>query len=101
MTRIVLYLNQFFGQAGGEEEANLAPRVVAEVVGPGRALVPLLAAGEELAGTIVCGDTYFADHQEQAAAECLALLRELRPDILLAGPAFNAGRYGVACGALC
>ena len=101
MTRIVLYLNQFFGQAGGEEAADLAPRVVTEVVGPGRALVPLLAEGEALAGTIVCGDTYFADHQEQASAECLVLLRELRPDILLAGPAFNAGRYGVACGALC
>ena len=101
MTRIVLYLNQFFGQAGGEEAADVAPRIVTDVVGPGRALAPLLAQDEELAGTIVCGDTYFADHQERAAAECLALLRELRPDILLAGPAFNAGRYGVACGALC
>jgi glycine reductase len=28
-------------------------------------------------------------------------LAELKPDVLLAGPAFNAGRYGQACGALC
>ncbi|MDE3078265.1 MAG: glycine/betaine/sarcosine/D-proline family reductase selenoprotein B, partial [Chloroflexota bacterium] len=41
------------------------------------------------------------DRPEQAAEECLDLLRQLQPDVLLAGPAFNAGRYGVACGKLC
>lgn len=29
------------------------------------------------------------------------MLRGLEPTLLLAGPAFNAGRYGVACGELC
>jgi glycine reductase len=100
-TRVVLYLNQFFGQMGGEEAANTTPRLVHEVVGPGRALVSLLEPDEVLAGTIVCGDSYFGDQPEQAAAECLDLLRQLDGDMLLAGPAFNAGRYGVACGALC
>ncbi len=99
--RIVLYLNQFFGQLGGEEAADAAPRLVADIVGPGRALALLLQPGDELVGTVVCGDTYFADRAEQAAEECLTMVRELRPDLLLAGPAFNAGRYGVACGELC
>jgi glycine reductase complex component B subunit gamma len=99
--RIVLYLNQFFGQLGGEEVADAPPRLVGDVVGPGRALLPLLQPGEELVGTIVCGDSYFADHPEDAAEACLRLLRDLQPRLLLAGPAFNAGRYGVACGELC
>ncbi|MGH2520731.1 MAG: glycine/betaine/sarcosine/D-proline family reductase selenoprotein B, partial [Chloroflexota bacterium] len=101
VTRVALYLNQFFGQLGGEEAAAAPPRLEREVKGPGRALVGLLDGSEELVGTIVCGDSYAGDHPERAAAECLALLRELHPDVLLAGPAFNAGRYGVACGALC
>src|SRR5579883_2072194 len=101
MTRIALYLNQFFGQVGGEEMANVGPRFTGELVGPGRALATLLEPGEELVGTIICGDNYFADHTEQAAEECLGHIRLAQPDIFLAGPAFNAGRYGVACGVLC
>jgi betaine reductase len=101
MTRIVLYLNQFFGQVGGEEQAHTPPRLVTDVVGPARALVGLLEPGEELVGTVICGDTYFADQADKAAAECLELIRQSRPDMFLAGPAFNAGRYGIACGELC
>jgi betaine reductase len=98
--RVALYLNQFFGQLGGEDVADAPPRLITAVVGPGRALQAMLEPGEDLVGTIVCGDTYFGDRPAQAAAECLALLRELQPSVLLLGPAFNAGRYGVACGAL-
>jgi glycine reductase complex component B subunit gamma len=101
MLRIALYLNQFFGQLGSEEMADAPPRLLTEPVGPGRALVGLLASNESFVGTLVCGDSYFADHAEQAAQECLELLRPLQPDLLIAGPAFNAGRYGVACGTVC
>ena len=101
MARIVLYLNQFFGQIGGEDMAGIGPRVTTEVVGPGRALIGLLEPGEELAATVICGDNYFADQPDKAAAECLGHIRLAQPDLFLAGPAFNAGRYGVACGALC
>jgi glycine reductase len=99
--RIVLYLNQFFGQLGGEEVADAPPRLVTAVVGPGRALATLLQPGEEHVGTIICGDSHFADRQDATTATNLELLRTLQPDLLLAGPAFNAGRYGVACGELC
>jgi glycine reductase len=101
LSRIVLYLNQFFGQIGGEEQAGVTPRFSADPIGPGRALAGLLAEGEELAGIVICGDNYFADQPERAEGECLDLIRSARPDVLLAGPAFNAGRYGIACGALC
>src|SRR5215475_5370068 len=99
--RVVLYLNQFFGHLGGEEAADAPPRISTDVAGPGRALTTLLQPGDAHVGTLICGDSYFADHAEQAAEECLALLRTLEPTLLLAGPAFNAGRYGVACGELC
>ena len=99
--RIALYLNQFFGQIGGEEAAGAGPILLHDIVGPGRALAGLLAPDESLAGTVVCGDNYFAENEGRAATEVLELLRSLAPDLVLAGPAFNAGRYGAACGALC
>ena len=50
---------------------------------------------------MICGDNYAAEHAERAVAEMVALVAAARPDLLVAGPAFLAGRYGVACGALC
>jgi glycine reductase len=49
---------------------------------------------------VICGDNYFAEQPERATAEILDLIRPLAPNVFLAGPAYNAGRYGVACGAL-
>src|SRR5687768_14761726 len=99
--RIALYLNQFFGQIGAEEAAGVGPSLVKEPVGPGRALTGLLQDGEAFAGAVICGDNYFAENPELAAKEVIELLNTLKPDLLLAGPAFNAGRYGTACGAVC
>jgi len=99
--RVVLYLNQMFGGVGGEEAAGIGPRLATEPVGPARALAAALGADGTVVGTLVCGDNYVAERTEQAIAELVALVRPLAPDLLLAGPAFNAGRYGQACGALC
>jgi glycine reductase len=49
----------------------------------------------------MCGDNYFAENIEKASEEVLNLIRPFKPHLLIAGPAFNAGRYGIACGALC
>jgi len=96
--RVVHYLNQFFGQIGGEEMAGTTPRVQPGPVGPGLALQQALGDKGEVVATVICGDNYVADNLEQAKKEILALIAEQKADALVAGPAFNAGRYGVACG---
>ncbi|HBQ26557.1 MAG TPA: glycine/betaine/sarcosine/D-proline family reductase selenoprotein B, partial [Syntrophomonas sp.] len=52
-------------------------------------------------GTVICGDTYFNENLENATEEVITLVASFKPDLLIAGPAFNAGRYGMACGAVC
>jgi glycine reductase len=99
--RVALYLNQFFGQIGGEEAANVGPRLTREPVGPARALVGQLGAPDAFVGAVACADNYVAEQPERASAEIIDLTRSLSPNLVLAGPAYNAGRYGVACGALC
>lgn len=103
--RVVHAVNQFFGGVGGEEQARLAPRLQPGPCGPGR-LLESLEPGVRVIATLVFGDDYAAEHAEAAVDEMIALLEEAertlgRPDLLLAGPAFAAGRYGVSCGALC
>ena len=96
MTRVVHYVNQFFAGQGGEEEAGSPPSLVAGPVGPGRRLQSLLGDGFEIVATVWCGDDYAAGRPE-AAEEIVALMAEAKPDLVVAGPAFGSGRYGLAC----
>ena len=99
--KVVHYLNQFFGQIGGEDKADIGFMVKTGPIGPGLALQKALADKAEVTATILCGDNYFAKNPEQAGEEGLRLIEPYRPDLFFAGPAFAAGRYGVACGAIC
>ena len=97
--RVVQYINQFFAQIGGEEKADY-PATLEE----GKALGPALAFAQqfgdeaEIVGTVVCGDGYFNENIDKATADIVEMVKGLKPDLFIAGPAFNAGRYGVACG---
>lgn len=99
--RAVHYLNQFFGQVGGEEKADITPFSQEGPVGPGAALQKELDNDIKIVGTVICGDTYFNENINAAAERVISLIAGFKPDMLIAGPAFNAGRYGIACGAVC
>jgi glycine reductase complex component B subunit gamma len=98
--RVVHYLNQFFGQIGGEEKAGAEPMVKPGPVGPGLALQEALGENGEVVATVICGDNYVADNLDKATDEIIKLIKEQKPDAVVTGPAFNAGRYGMACGAV-
>lgn len=99
--KVVHYINQFFAQIGGEEKADYPAELrVGEVVGPGMALTQQFGEDAEIVATIICGDSYFNENLEKAKADILAMVKEQAPDVFVAGPAFNAGRYGVACGTI-
>jgi betaine reductase len=99
--KVVHYLNQFFGQIGGEDKADIGFTVKTGPIGPGLALQKALGDQADLAATVICGDNYFSKNPEQAGEEGLRLIEPYHPDLFFAGPAFAAGRYGVACGAIC
>ncbi len=95
--RVVHYINQFFANIGGEEMAHVPPELRQGFVGPGLAFNQAWQGEAEVAATIVCGDSYFAEHEKEALDQILAWVGECKPDLFIAGPAFNAGRYGYAC----
>ncbi len=95
--RVMHYINQFFGNIGGEEMAHTEPELREGPVGPGMALQQAWKGEAEIVSTIVCGDSYFAEHEKQAKERILGWVRKAKPDMFIAGPAFNAGRYGYAC----
>ena len=99
--RVVHYLNQFYAGIGGEEKANIPPQMKEGIVGPGKPLQDALGEEGEIVATMICGDSYFAENIEAVAASVVESLSPYKPDVFVAGPAFNAGRYGIACGAAC
>ena len=101
---MVHYLNQFFAGLGGEEQADTTLSRFDGARGPGLAL-ERLAPEIDIIATLVAGDNYFAENLPSAVEEAVSLVAEVQAvtpvDLLLAGPAFNAGRYGMACAAIC
>jgi len=96
--RIVHYINQFFAGIGGEEKADVPPEKRDGIVGPGLALKGALVNTAEIVGTVICGDGFFNENLEEASKTVLDMIESYAPDMVVAGPCFNAGRYGMACG---
>ncbi len=99
--RVVHYLNQFFGGLGSEEAAYAPVQVKEGAVGPARPLQQALAGAGTVVATIVAGDNYFVEEKDRALQETTAILEKYRPNVVVAGPAFDAGRYGLACAMVC
>jgi len=96
----ILYLNQFFGQIGGEDKAGYEPTIQEGVVGAGMLLNNLLDDAE-ITHTLICGDNFMGSNESEAVEKILGYLEDKEFDIFFAGPAFQAGRYGNACGVIC
>ena len=99
--RVVHYLNQFFGGIGGEEQAGSGLQARDGAVGPGRLLQEALGKDAQVVRTLICGDNYAAERLDEVTAQVVAKVREAGAELFVAGPCFDAGRYGVAAGAFC
>ncbi len=99
MKKAIVYLNQFFGQIGGEDKADFAPEIREGLVGASMAFDAALQHAE-VTHTLICGDNFMGSNEEEAVEKLLSFLEDKEFDIFLAGPAFQAGRYGNACGVI-
>ena len=80
--RVVHYINQFFPNIGGEENADYPAELrIGEVVGPGLALAQIFGDEAEIVATIVCGDSYFNENLEKAKAEILEMVKGQNADL--------------------
>ena len=98
--KVVHYINQFYAGIGGEEKADTKPHVAEELPPLSKQFDEKLGDDFEVVCTVVCGDTYYNENMEEAKSEILEAIKSYEPDFFIAGPAFNAGRYGVACGSI-
>lgn len=101
IVRVVHYLNQFFAGVGGEEKADVGPDSADKPVGPAIGVAQALGDAGQLVGTVWCGDNYMAVKGAAAVDEVVGLISELKADVVVAGPSFASGRYGLACAELC
>lgn len=97
MTTIIHVINQFFAGLGGEDKAGLPVAVSDGAVGAARGLQMQLGDKAQIVCTISYGDNYFHEHNQEAMTAILEAVRSHKPNMLVAGPAFNSGRYGLSC----
>ena len=99
--KVVHYVNQFFGGIGAEEQAGAPLEVRSGPVGPGRVLEQMLGDNSTVVATLICGDNYAAENLEEVVSQVVAEVQKAGADLFVAGPCFEAGRYGVAAGGVC
>jgi glycine reductase complex component B subunit gamma len=99
--KVVHYINQFFAGHGSEEAADEPVSESRGPLGPGRLLQQHLTDSAVVVATIVAGDNYAAEKQDALTDAIRKALRAIRPDVVIAGPAFESGRYGMACMRVC
>ena len=100
MKKILFYTNQFFGQIGGEDKAYTEPQFHMGPIGSANAFVPKLN-NAEIVATIICGDNYYVENMDIVKEFVREKISDIEIDLVIAGPAFNAGRFGIACADIC
>jgi glycine reductase len=86
---------------GGEEKAGTALETRDGAVGPGKLLEQVLGGDAKVVQTLICGDNYAVENQGAMLTAAVEKISNAKPDLFVAGPCFQAGRYGMAAGALC
>lgn len=101
--KAIHYINQFYAGLGGEEAAGVGFSVLEEKKGPAIGLDRLWHGEMEVVKVLCCGDNYINNDEnyEKVKPQLKKIIDEVKPDVFIAGPAFNAGRYGVACAKIC
>ncbi len=100
MKKIIFYTNQFFGQIGGEDKAYTEPQFHNGPIGNANAFAEKIE-NAEIVHTIICGDNYYVENMDKVKGFIKEQLKNIDFDLFIAGPAFNAGRFGIACGDVC
>lgn len=101
MVTVVHVINQFFAGLGGEDKAGVPVGIAEGATGAARGLQAQLGDKGKVVATIYFGDNYFHEHPEEAKAQILKEIGSRKPQVVVAGPAFNSGRYGVSCVEVC
>jgi glycine reductase len=98
--KVLYYINQFYAGIGGEDKADIGLQEYNHSLGPALGLEKLWHGELEVVKTIACGDNFINSDDNFAllTPRLRNIIMEAQPDVVVAGPAFNAGRYGVACG---
>ena len=82
--KVVYYINQFFGQEGGEESASIGIKVHEGAFGLAQSFADAYGEDCEVLATIVCGDNYIAEKLEEVTAEIVEMIAGYDPDLFVA-----------------
>jgi selenoprotein B, glycine/betaine/sarcosine/D-proline reductase family len=97
MIKVVHFINQFFAGIGSEEAADTPIGFLEAPKGPGVILEKAMQGKGTIVGTLYAGDNFANEKQDLFLEEAVKYIKKMQPDVIVAGPAFNSGRYGLAC----
>ena len=101
MIKVVHVVNQFFAGLGGEEKAGLPVGIVTGSAGAARALSRSSARKRRSFARFMSATIISTSTKTRPCKQFSMPCERPAPEVMIAGPAFNSGRYGLTCVEIC
>lgn len=94
--KVLMIFDQTQAGLGGKESADLA--LGGKMIAMGSCNMfekQVKDAGGKIIGTLYCGNGTFMNDPETVSKKFTAMAKKIQPDVVICGPCFNYGEYGI------
>lgn len=97
--KIIVILDQIQAGLGGKEKGMQPLGGKKLPVGSAKMFENYLSEVDgSILATLYCGDDFYLANPEETALKLTAMVKKLKPDVVLCGPCFNYEKYGIMAG---
>lgn len=94
---ILIVLDQIQAGLGGTEHGDLPLGGKTMAMGSADMFDKYLNADEKITTTLYCGDQNYMDHKDEVSLKLAAMIKKIKPDVVICGPAFHYVQYAEMC----
>ncbi len=99
--KVLMIFDQIQAGQGGKENPNLPLGGKTMAIGSASMLEPdLKKVGGKIIACLYCGDGYFKNNREEVKMKMTAMVKKIKPDVVICGPAYNYPGYAEMCAVL-
>lgn len=97
--KVIMILDQVQSGYGTKDDEMIPLTGVKEIIGPGVMMKPYLnEIDANIIATLYCGTGTYLENPSEVSRKFCAMVKKLKPDVVICGPALNYAEYAAMCG---
>lgn len=100
--KVVMIFDQIQSGLGTKDDKMLPLGGKPEAIGPAIMMAPFLKSNDiKISACLYCGNGTYLENPEEISRKMCAMVKKLKPDYVICGPAFNFVDYAGMCAKIC